>query len=281
MKIILMLFFLILRLSCSWKEDFFIKKGRYHICYKYQVFITAETFDKSPAFLYCKDKQKDHNYFYPGDTNLHLTGYSFTGYVNDNCKVHCDTLKDFFERYCYLPCDGLSLFYNQHPVLKQTLSYIPFLNTLIPYWIKGNRVRMIALDTLKKNLKENTVSSINCFPDITINVTYGLNDSFVTKEDALVLAYQLKRTKEFVNVNLLRIDKNQNPSIETVNLEDIELQKIVKTYEKRQWWLKNIWACKLGLVLALLPILAIFLTRFKSNPALSFAALIIEQIVRS
>lgn len=280
MKIILMLFFLILRLSCSWKEDFFIKKGRYHICYKYQVFITAETFDKSPAFLYCKDKQKDHNYFYPGDTNLHLTGYSVTGYEKGSTANFSNFINSF-ERYCYLPCDGLILFYNQHIFLKQTLFYIPFLNVLIPYWMKGDPVTMVALDTLKKNLKKDTISSINCFPDITINVTYSLNDSFVREEDALVLAYQLKHTKEFVNVNLLRIDKNQNSFIKTVDLKDTELQKTVKTYEKRQWWLKNLWACKLGLILALLPMLGIFVTRFKSKPALSFAALIIEQIVLS
>lgn len=281
MKIILMLFFLILRLSCSWKENAFIEQGYLHDCYKYQIFITAEDFKKSYAWLYCKSKQVNHNYFYPGNENLHLTGYSVTGYVKDNCKVDCATLKDSFQRYCYLPCDGLILFYNQHIFLKQTLFYIPFLNVLIPYWMKGDPVTMVALDTLKKNLKKDSFSSIDCFPDITINVTYSLNDCFVREEDALVLVYQLKHTKEFVNVNLLKIDKNQNSFIQTVDLKDIQLQKIVKTYEKRQWWLKNLWACKLGLILALLPMLGMFVTRFKSKLAWGFAALIIEQIVLS
>lgn len=275
---IILLSFSIVALNCSWKDNCFIQWGSGHIAYQTHVFIIAEDVSNSEAWLYCKQMKHDHDYSYPDDKNLYLKGFQVSGYTMDN-NVDFKPFKDSFERYCYLPCDGLTLFYNQHPFLKQTLSRIPFLNVLIPYWIKGDAVIMVAVDVIKTSLLGYEGLSSDRFPDIPINIVYSQNDSFVTRKDARVLAYQLNQNPEFANVKLQQASSKDSLSQESIELSDIELQKIVKSYEKRQWWLKNLWACKAGLIISLLPILGIFASRFQSRLFLAFVSLIIEKIV--
>lgn len=288
MRIVLLLFSIVTS-NCAWKENFYVQQGRYTYAYQYQVFIIAENFPNSKAWLHCKNMQKDHNYFYPDNKRLYLTAYQVSGYVKEDDNVDFSIFKDSFERYCYLPCDGLTLFYNQHPLLKQTLSHVPFLNVLIPYWIKGDVVRMVAVDIIKANLAKDKGKTIDRLPDISINIVVDRNDSYVTEQDAVILGFQLIENEGFSDVNLVYLSNDEKTENITINIKYNSdwlkekfpsIQSVQKSYEKRQWWLKNLWASKLGLILLLLPIFRCFSSRFQSRFFWAFVSLIIKEIVQ-
>lgn len=166
----------------SWKENFYVKSGKYQVAYKLQVFQSNFAASSNGQSIV----KKNHNYHYPGSNLSHMTGYSVSGFLGEN-GVDFTNFKNSFERYCYMPCDGMSSFYNRYLRLKKFLWNVPFLNVLIPYWVEGDIVQEIAVDRLESWLKEDTVASCSKLPDIPLNILYSKDDPLVSKESATVL----------------------------------------------------------------------------------------------
>lgn len=79
----------------------------------------------------------------------------------------------------------------------------------------------------------------------------------------------------------MRVDnKDGKYVLEREQIGEAEIAKSVKKHEKRQWLLRYLWISKLGLILVLLSILTKLVISYPSKLVLSFAALIIEEIVR-